>query len=119
MKTNNLRNLLLREVQLYQNAYRNKDFDLCMIHLGRAHIVSQNKVSFHLYVHYLMLQYAFLRHDLREILGQVLRLIVTIPGHLLGRVPAGNTGWSTVGLIQKMPVPKDLEVEFSLTESGE
>jgi len=56
-----------------------------------------------------MLEYAWKRRDLIEVRGQVLRLVVTIPGHILKKVPKGNTGWSTVGLNQVLPIPSDLQ----------
>lgn len=78
-------------------------------HLGRVHILSQSSVGRHLKVHYLMFLYACFIFDKKEIFGQILRLIVTVPGHMLGKVPKGNTGWSSVGLTQTLPLPEDLK----------
>lgn len=55
-----------------------------------------------------MLHYALSQMNLTEVRGQVLRLIVTLPGHALGKVPQGNVGWSFVGLTEEMPVPEDI-----------
>ncbi|WP_408096349.1 DUF3703 domain-containing protein [Peredibacter sp. HCB2-198] len=94
------------ELQFYQNS---KDDDKIRHHLGRAHVLSQNSVTKHLYVHWLMFAYALKNMDLKETFGQLLRLFVTIPGHMMGRVPRGNIGWSTVGLTEVMQVPEDLK----------
>lgn len=63
----------------------------------------------HLYIHFLMFFYAISKEDLREISGQLLRLAVTVPGHLFGRVPKGNIGWATIGLTDEFPIPDDLK----------
>ena len=78
-------------------------------HLGRAHVLSQRSVMLHLYTHVLMLKYAIAQGDFREVLGQLLRLVVTAPGHMIGKVPVGNIGWATVSLTQPMPVPADIQ----------
>lgn len=103
-----------REIEGYKKAIKLKDDKLCYVHLGRAHILSQKNVFMHLKVHWLMFKYAFKKKKVPEILGQALRLAVTIPGHLFGKLPSGNIGWSNVGLTEKMPVPEDLkEIYFS------
>lgn len=78
-------------------------------HLGRAHIISQSFPSLHLYTHFLMLVHALKSRDPRETIGQLLRIAVTLPGHVFGKVPQGNIGWSTVGLTEQMPIPPDLQ----------
>ena len=97
------------ELQFYVQALVLKDDAKVKLHLGRAHVLSQNSTWKHLSVHVLMLGYAVRTFDMNETFGQLLRLVVTIPGHLIGRVPRGNIGWSTVGLTQVMQVPEDLE----------
>ena len=97
-----------KEVIAYRKALASGTEQECILHLSRAHILSQRYIFLHLKTHFLMLNYAILHFDLRESLGQLLRIVVTVPGHLLGKVPVGNTGWSKVGLTQKMPVPPDL-----------
>ena len=100
---------LKHELNMFFIAYKKKNHELCFSHLGRAHIISQASPFNHLKVHFIMLFYALNRFDSKEILGQFLRIIVTLPGHLLGKVPKGNIGWSTVSLTQEMPIPEDLK----------
>lgn len=101
--------LFNRELDKFEDALKEKNHEKCFSFLGRAHVLSQHSVLLHLKVHWLMFQYSLKRRDFKEIYGQILRLIVTAPGHLLGRVPVGNIGWSTVKLTQTMPVPDDLK----------
>jgi hypothetical protein len=77
-------------------------------HLERAHILSQPRVGLHLRTHAAMLSAGVRRHDRREVIGQVLRLLVAGPGSLTGRYPMGNTGGADVGALTPMPVPADL-----------
>jgi hypothetical protein len=97
------------ELELYRAAIKNNNAEKVEYHLGRAHILSQNSTLRHLYVHWLMFIFALQKLDIKEIAGQTLRLIVTVPGHIIGKVPKGNIGWSTVGLTDVMDVPEDLK----------
>lgn len=100
---------MMREIESYNRARSESNHELSLYHLGRAHIISQKSTRYHLYVHFLMLLYALERTDLKEIIGQILRLTVTVPGHILGKVPKGNIGWATIGLTQELPIPDDLK----------
>ncbi len=101
------------EISKFKEAKARGDHRACFHHLGRAHVLSQSSTLSHLSIHFLMMGYAIERRDTKEILGQILRILVTVPGHLLGRVPVGNIGWSTVGLVQRMPIPEDLKKVIS------
>jgi Protein of unknown function (DUF3703) len=77
--------------------------------MERAHVLSQGAVIEHVRVHGHMLGYA-LRHGLvREILGQIPRLLLAAPLSLVGLIPTGNTGGSNVSGLRPMPVPADLQ----------
>jgi len=56
-----------------------------------------------------MLGYGLRRLDLREVLGQLARVLVAAPGSWLGRAPLGNTGGADVGILTPMPIPDDLQ----------
>ena len=77
-------------------------------HLERAHILSQPMAWNHVRTHAAMLRYGLRRHDRREVVGQLLRLLVAGPGTLTGRYPIGNTGGSNVRATAIMPIPDDL-----------
>jgi hypothetical protein len=78
-------------------------------HLGRAHILSQPWAWPHTKVHAVMLRRALGDRDVREVMGQLLRLGVAGPGSLVGKYPVGNTGRAAVGLTTIAEVPADLE----------
>ncbi|WP_326830052.1 DUF3703 domain-containing protein [Streptosporangium sp. NBC_01810] len=77
-------------------------------HLERAHILSQPWPWPHTRNHLAMFVLAVRQRDRREVLGQVVRIIVAAPGSVLGRYPEGNTGRAAAKLTQPMPVPPDL-----------
>ncbi len=77
-------------------------------HLERAHILSQPMVVPHLRTHVAMLGAGLRRHDRREVVGQLLRLVVAGPGSLTGRYPVGNTGGADVSALAPMPIPEAL-----------
>ncbi len=82
-------------------------------HLERAHILSQPWAWPHTKVHAVMLRQALGDRDVREMMGQLLRLGVAGPGSLVGKYPAGNTGRTAMGLTTIADVPADLEAILS------
>ena len=77
-------------------------------HLERAHILSQPMAVPHIRTHVAMLGAGLRRQDRREVVGQLLRLVVAGPGSLTGRYPVGNTGGADVSALAPMPIPEDL-----------
>ena len=77
-------------------------------HLERAHILSQPLAGLHLRTHGAMLTASVRRRDGREIAGQLLRLVLAVPGSVSGRFPVGNTGGADVSAFLPMAVPEDL-----------
>jgi hypothetical protein len=60
-----------------------------------------------------MLLLALRVFDLKEMLGQIPRILLAAPGSLLGKAPRGNTGRSNVGIFTPMNIPADLEAILS------
>ena len=83
--------------------------------LARAHVLGQRDVVRHWRVHVMMLRAAWAAADGRELRGQLIRLLLVPLGHLLGRLPRGNTGRSNVSAFAPMDVPADLK---KLLEDG-
>lgn len=76
--------------------------------LERAHIVSQPYAVLHTRVHLAMLRHALRERDVREAVGQVVRVVVAGPGSAAGRYPRGNSGRATMGLTETADVPQEL-----------
>ena len=90
-------------------AERNGDQHLAIWRLERAHVLSQRAAIEHLRVHGHMLRFALRQGSIREVIGQIPRLLLAAPLSLLGLIPTGNTGGSNVSGFRPMPVPADLQ----------
>ena len=104
----NLKSAFKSEMDLARAAYFKNDMNRAFSLFERAHILGQRYWLSHVVTHWWMLKIALRRSDLKEIFGQVLRIIATIPGYLFGWVPKGNTGGSNVSAIKPMVIPDDL-----------
>ena len=90
-------------------AKRRGDVDDEWRHLERAHVLSQPMAGRHVRTHVAMLGYGLRRRDRREIIGQLVRLVVAAPGTWTGRYPVGNTGGANVSALTPMSPPDDLQ----------
>jgi hypothetical protein len=77
--------------------------------LMAAHVVGQHQVALHFDSHRRMLGLARETRDWGEVGGQLLRITLLPLGHLLGRIPLGNIGRSTVGVTARMEPPEPVQ----------
>jgi hypothetical protein len=84
------------------------DWQRCWQLLEDAHILSQPWAWPHIQVHWSMLVAGSRLRDIREVRGQILRLIVGGPASAIGKYPLGNTGRARVSAVQPMPIRSDL-----------
>lgn len=96
-----------KEVQQADEALRREDFETAFRHLERAHVLAQRMTGRHTFIHWRLLVAGLRRRDLREVAGQVPRIMASI---LFSRlwVPRGNSGRARVSAFAPMPVPEDL-----------
>lgn len=78
-----------------------------MVWLERAHILTQRRPWLHARSHCLMLRAGWQQGDVREVLGQMPRILAAL---LFSRiwVPIGNTGRARVSAFQPMPISEEL-----------
>jgi hypothetical protein len=100
------------EMQAAREAWARRDLEATFGRLERAHILGQRSLWPHILTHLWMLRVGWQRQDRREIAGQLLRLVATLPGALIGWVPAGNTGGANVSALKPMPIPPEFEHHF-------
>ena len=84
------------------------DWDRCWRLLEDAHVLSQPWAWPHVRVHGAMFAAGFVRRDVREVRGQLLRLVVAGPASTVGKFPVGNTGRARVSALRPMPIRPDL-----------
>ena len=97
-----LRKAFAREMSQASSCLASGDPDGAFRHLERAHVLGQAFVIPHVRSHLGMLRVGVARRDLREIFGQLLRVVAGAVGSALGVVPAGNTGGSNVSAFEPM-----------------
>jgi hypothetical protein len=98
-----------RELLDASSAERERDFERAWRHLERAHVLSQAYAGAHVSVHVRMLGLGWRQRDQREVLGQLVRVLVAGPASWLGRAPLGNSGRAGVDINTPMPIPEDLQ----------
>ena len=80
------------------------------MHLERAHVLGQASTREHVRVHFHMLVWAWRQRQVRELSGQLFRLLGAAMLTAIGMVPTGNTGGSNVSPFRKMAVAPDLAI---------
>jgi hypothetical protein len=95
------------EIGRARTSLAGRDYLDCFVHLERAHILGQRSTIRHTYAHWLMFRAGLQQRDLKEIVGQVPRMLASI---LFSRiwVPRGNTGRARVSAMKPMPIPGDM-----------
>ncbi|MEQ8352686.1 MAG: DUF3703 domain-containing protein [Leptospiraceae bacterium] len=99
---------LNEEMKLALDFYGRKEWDRAFYRLERVHILSQSYMIAHTQSHWWMFKIGYHRGDLREMIGQLFRILASLVVSRLW-VPIGNTGGSNVSPVRPMPVPEDLE----------
>lgn len=103
-----------RELVQYKWALQKGELVHAWYHLERAHIIGQAYPLEHSHAHWLMLKFGVAIKDLREVLGQIPRLLVGGVKSFVGKIPTGNTGGANVPPLRSMQVPKDIEALFRM-----
>ena len=105
------------EMDSAQRARMRGDSARAFKHLERAHILGQRLTSLHVRTHIAMLRLGWSRRDLREVVGQILRILAAA---LFSRiwVPIGNTGGANVPAMRPMPIPPDLRAILDGEDGG-
>lgn len=106
------------ELDISAAAEREGFRDLAFHHLERAHVLAQPATLLHVRVHWRMFRFALRRGLPGEAFGQMLRTLLAAPLTIVGTLPTGNTGGSTVNGFMPMPVPADLQQVIDAARAG-
>lgn len=85
------------------------DFNLAFHHLERAHVLGQTSTYQHTRIHWRMFKIAIKQRSVREIWGQIVRIVGASTKTPFGIYPKGNTGGANVWFFKSMPIPNDLQ----------
>jgi len=105
-----LKPFFLQELKIADNYFENKDYITSWFHLERAHIIGQPYPYHHTLVHWKMLLFGIKIKDVREIIGQIPRLLVGGVKSFVGEIPIGNTGGANTPPLKSMEIPTDLKL---------
>jgi hypothetical protein len=104
-----IKEYFLVELAAYKQCRVKGEYEQAWAFLERAHILGQSYPIEHTQIHWLMLKDGFRRKNLKEVLGQALRLMTGGLKSFVNRVPTGNTGGSNVPPLKRMEIPEDLK----------
>ena len=76
--------------------------DVAFSHLERAHVLGQASTVEHVREHWHMLLWSIRQRNVRECLGQLLRIVGAAMSTAAGLVPQGNTGGTNVNPFKSM-----------------
>lgn len=96
------------EIVAAENAFSQQQFQQSWNHLERAHILGQPYPYEHSLAHWKMLVFGIKLKNIKEITGQIPRLLVGGVKSFVGQIPVGNTGGANVPPLKQMDIPADL-----------
>jgi hypothetical protein len=99
------------QLQLGKIALKTTDHQSAFYHFENAHILGQKHVWRHTLSHYWMFVYGIKTKDIKEIIGQIFRMIASLIFTLIW-VPLGNTGGTNISPIKPIPIRKELQKYF-------
>jgi len=103
-----LKKAFVQEILFAKKLYKEGNYIKCFEHLERAHILGQSYVIPHTRSHWWMLKVGIKTINIKEVLGQVMRILASIVFSRIW-VPLGNTGGTNVSPFKPMPIPKELK----------
>lgn len=101
------------ELRNYTQSLNEGNLQTAWNHLERAHIIGQQYPFAHNLIHWKMLLFGIRIKSVKEVVGQIPRLIFGGVKSFVGKVPVGNPGGSNVPPLKPYPIPKDIQKIFS------
>ena len=93
-----------QELSLAYQARKNGLIDIEFSHLENAHVLGQESTYLHVKVHGLMLLWGWRNQQIKEVLGQALRILGAATKTAIGLVPEGNTGGVNISPFKVLPI---------------
>lgn len=106
------------ELELALSARLSGDIGVEFQHLENAHVLGQESTYWHVKVHILMLLWAVRNIKMKEIFGQVFRIVGAATKTIFGLVPQGNTGGTNVSPFKVMPIEPEHQLIINRAKSS-
>ena len=97
-----------KELRSYKACLQASNLQQAWRHLERAHVIGQAYPLKHTYVHWKMLQFGIHIKSLKEVMGQVPRLLVGGVKSFVGKIPVGNTGGANIPPLRSLPIEEEI-----------
>ena len=111
MSNQELKTEFYHQLKLGKEVLKKNNFQVSFYHLENAHILGQKHLIRHTISHYYMLVFGIKTKSIKEIFGQITRIIASLLFTLIW-VPKGNTGGANISPIKIMPIRKELKKYF-------
>ncbi|MCW8109058.1 DUF3703 domain-containing protein [Alteromonas ponticola] len=93
-----------REIKLAELSAARLNYLKQFMHLENAHVLGQHSTFWHTYVHWKMFKWGVKHKSIKEITGQLFRMVGAITKTPFGLLPMGNTGGANVSPFKAMPL---------------
>jgi hypothetical protein len=107
-----LRPFYQRELKAYYSCLQEDNLQSAWRHLEKAHVIGQAYPIDHSLVHWKMLQFGIRIKSIKEITGQIPRLLVGGVKSFVGKIPVGNTGGANVPPLKPLPIEQEIREIF-------
>lgn len=101
-----------QSLQDYATALSRKEMVEAWYHLEKAHVIGQRYPYHHSLVHWKMLVFGCRIKSVKEVIGQIPRLLVGGVKSFVGTIPVGNTGGANVPPMRSMPIQQEIREIF-------
>lgn len=105
--SHNIKPFVEYEVALAKQRQEEGNMKAAFKHLENAHVLGQESTYYHVKVHFNMLFWGMKMYSVKEITGQIVRLMGAATKTVFKLVPKGNTGGSNVSPFKRMPLSDD------------
>ena len=97
------------ELDAARHARAQRDASGEFAHLERAHVLSQAATLLHVRVHTAMLLWGLRQCSVREVIGQLLRIVGAATKTWVGLVPHRTSGGAKVSAVRPLPIAPELQ----------
>ncbi len=104
------------ELKNYEIELSKNNLNLAWNHLERAHIIGQKYPLAHTEVHWKMLIFGIKIKNIKEVIGQIPRLVFGGVKSFVGKIPTGNPGGANVPPMKSFEISDELQEIFKKAE---
>ncbi|HZH37979.1 MAG TPA: DUF3703 domain-containing protein [Flavisolibacter sp.] len=97
-----------KELRDYYAALQENKLQQAWRHREKAHVIGQAYPFQHSYVHWKMLQFGIKIKSLKEVTGQIPRLLIGGVKSFVGNIPVGNTGGANIPPLKSLTIDREI-----------